>query len=372
MTRSGDKAPAAPDKTQCAAIYARPRDSAALGPAAHPPPRQRRPKAVSGSARGGGQVGRLRPAAVGRRSCARGGGAVSCHLGRPQPAGADTPQQPALAGGGGGHSVGPSAAGPRWPSASAGLLALQPRIPSAEGVLVKEIQRGGGQALLRVGKGEERAAGREQPRSSQQQTQRKPPLRAASAHSPHVAVERALSGPLPATSLAGPGRVEIFNLSSRKSEGVSRSHSGLLAIGSQSSGILRWDHVEARHQSQPMVGPCRGRRSTSRSLPCWLEEYDLFQFYRRRSIVRSTTGVISSTRPRLYLFVLVIYHTPSRRCGMRRATSLSSSPPHVRPPKRLRVSSCGLRAATGGHIAHARLNSLQVGQEGVGGDERGA
>lgn len=189
---------------------------------------------------------------------------------------------------------------------------------------------------------------------------------------PHVAVERALSGPLPATSLAGPGRVEIFNLSSRKSEGVSRSHSGLLAIGSQSSGILRWDHVEARHQSQPMVGPCRGRRSTSRSLPCWLEEYDLFQFYRRRSIVRSTTGVISSTRPRLYLFVLVIYHTPSRRCGMRRATSLSSSPPHVRPPKRLRVSSCGLRAATGGHIAHARLNSLQVGQEGVGGDERGA
>lgn len=316
-------------------------------------------------------MGRLRPAAVGRRSCARGEGAVSCHLGRPQPAGADTPQQPALAGGGGGHSVGPAQRARDGLRPRQVCLRCNPA-PSAEGVLVKEIQRGGGQALLRVGKGEERAAGREQPRSSQQQTQRKPPLRAASAHSPHVAVERALSGPLPATSLAGPGRVEIFNLSSRKSEGVSWSHSGLLAIGSQSSGILRWDHVEARHQSQPMVGPCRGRRSTSRSLPCWLEEYDLFQFYRRRSIVRSTTGVISSTRPRLYLFVLVIYHTPSRRCGMRRATSLSSSPPHVRPPKRLRVSSCGLRAATGGHIAHARLNSLQVGQEGVGGDERGA
>lgn len=181
-----------------------------------------------------------------------GGGAVSCHLGRPQPAGADTPQQPALAGGGGGHSVGPAQRAREGLRPRHVCLRCNPA-PSAEGVLVKEIQRGGGQALLRVGKGEERAAGREQPRSSQQQTQRKPPLRAASAHSPHVAVERALSGPLPATSLAGPGRVEIFSLSSRKSEGVSRSHSGLLAIGSQSSGILRWDHVEAHHQSQPIL-----------------------------------------------------------------------------------------------------------------------
>lgn len=151
--------------------------------------------------------------------------------------------------------------------------------PSAEGVLVKEIQRGGGQALLRVGKGEERAAGRGQPRSSQQQTQRKPPLRAASAHSPHLAVERALCGPLPATSLAGPERVEIFNLSSRKSEGVSRGHSGRLAIGSPQGSYAgtTWRRSIKASQWSGHAGDAEERAAGCGA--GWKSMYDLFQFH---------------------------------------------------------------------------------------------